>query len=159
MFRSTGLILIKPYLGNLAVKDPTTHDLNVFYNSLQDKPAVVLNGHKKTDATVSLAVIEKTHVLLRSALNQAITWEYISSNPADRVTLPKYRPATRAVWSITEAQHALECCSNPVLDITMLLALGCSMRIGEILGLTWDCVDYSPESLTDGTAHVNMTKN
>ena len=73
---------IKPYLGNVAVKDLTTHDLDLFYDSLQDKPAVILKGHKKTDATVSLSVIEKTHALLRSALNQAVKWEYISSNPA-----------------------------------------------------------------------------
>lgn len=40
----------------------------------------------------------------------------------------------------------------------MLLALGCSMRIGEILGLTWDCVDFSDESLADGSAHVVVNK-
>ena len=72
---------IKPYLGNVAVKDLTTHDLDLFYDSLQDKPAVVLKGHKKTDACVSRSVIEKTHALLRSALNQAVIWEYIPSNP------------------------------------------------------------------------------
>ena len=149
---------IKPYLGNVAVEDLTTHDLDVFYDSLQDKPAVILKGHKKTDATVSLSVIEKTHALLRSALNQAVIWEYIPNNPADRVTLPKYHPQTRTVWSSSEAQRALDCCSDPVLHITMLLSLGCSMRIGEILGLTWDCVDFSDESIADGTAHVLINK-
>ena len=149
---------IKPYLGNVAVKDLTTHDLDLFYDSLQDKPAVILKGHKKTDATVSLSVIEKTHALLRSALNQAVKWEYIFSNPAERVTLPKYRPAERDVWSASEAQYALDCCSDSVLHTAMLLALGCSMRIGEILGLTWDCVDFSDESIYDGTAHVFVNK-
>ena len=149
---------IKPYLGNVAVKDLTTHDLDLFYDSLQDKPAVILKGHKKTDATVSLSVIEKTHALLRSALNQAVKWEYISSNPAERVTLPKYRSAERDVWSASEAQYALDCCSDPILHTAMLLALGCSMRIGEILGLTWDCVDFSDESIHDGTAHVFVNK-
>lgn len=149
---------IKPFLGNVAVKDLTTHDLDLFYDSLQDKPAVILKGHKKTDATVSLSVIEKTHALLRSALNQAVKWEYISSNPAERVTLPKYRPAERDVWSASEAQCALNCCSDPILHTAMLLALGCSMRIGEILGLTWDCVDFSDESIHDGTAHVFVNK-
>ena len=149
---------IKPYLGNVAVKDLTTHDLDLFYDSLQDKPAVVLKGHKKTDATVSLSVIEKTHALLRSALNQAVKWEYISSNPAERVTFPKYRSAERDVWSASEAQYALDCCSDPILHTAMLLALGCSMRIGEILGLTWDCVDFSDESIHDGTAHVFVNK-
>ena len=95
---------IKPYLGNVAVKGLTTHDLDLFYDSFQDKPAVVLKGYKKTDACVSRSVIEKTHALLRSALNQAVIWEYIPSNPALRVTLPKYQPQERTVWSAGEAQ-------------------------------------------------------
>lgn len=149
---------IKPYLGNVAVKDLTTHDLDIFYDSLQDKPAIVLKGHKKTDAKISPSVITKTHALLRSALNQAVVWGYIPSNPADRATLPKYKPRIRAVWSASEALHALNCCSDPVLKIALLLALGCSMRIGEILGLTWDCVDCSDESIRNGTAYVRVTK-
>ena len=149
---------IKPYLGNVAVKDLTTHDLDLFYDSLQDKPAVVLKGHKKTDACVSRSVIEKTHALLRSALNQAVIWEYIPSNPALRVTLPKYQPQERTVWSASEAQRALDSCTDPVLKLCMLLALGCSMRVGEILGLTWDCVDISEDAICAGTAHVRITK-
>lgn len=50
---------IKPYLGNVSVKGLTTHDLDLFYDSFQDKPAVVLKGYKKTDACVSRSVIEK----------------------------------------------------------------------------------------------------
>ena len=149
---------IKPYLGNVAVKDLTTHDLDLFYDSLQDKPAVVLKGHKKTDATVSLSVIEKTHALLRSALNQAVVWEYITTNPAERVTLPKYKPNKRTVWSASEAQYALDCCESQILRLAILLALGCSMRIGEILGLTWDCVDCADESLCTGSANVFINK-
>ena len=149
---------IKPYLGNVAIKDLTTHDLDLFYDSLQDKPAIVLKGHKKRDATISLSVIEKVHALLRSALNQAVKWEYISTNPAERVTLPKYRSATRDVWSASEAQCALDCCDDPVLHTAILLALGCSMRIGEILGLTWDCVDFLDESIREGVAHVFVNK-
>lgn len=38
------------------------------------------------------------------------------------------------------------------------MALGCSIRIGEILGLTWDCVDDSDENLKEGTAHVSVVK-
>ncbi len=149
---------IKPYLGDVRVRDLTTHGLDLFYHSLREKPAVILKGHKHTDATVSPQVIEKTHALLRSALNQAVKWEYIPTNPAERVTLPHTKHADRAVWSISEAKRALDCCEDPALRLAMLLALGCSMRIGEILGLTWDCADCSDESLADGTASVFINK-
>ncbi len=149
---------IKPYLGTVLVTDLTTHVLDRFYDSLQDKPAVILKGHKDTNKTISLQVIEKVHALLRSALNQAVTWGYITTNPALNVTLPKYKPQSRAVWSAEEAQTALDLCSDPILYLAMLLALGCSMRIGEILGLTWDCIDTSEESIRNGTACVFVNK-
>lgn len=149
---------IKPYLGNVLITDLNTHVLDRFYDSLQDKPAVILKGHKDTSKTVSLQVIEKVHALLRSALNQAVTWGYITSNPAMNVTLPKYKPQQRSVWSPEEAQTALELCEDPILKLAMLLALGCSMRIGEILGLTWDCVDMSEESIQNGTACAIINK-
>lgn len=137
---------IKPYLGNVLVSDLTTHELDVYYNSLQDKPAVVLKGHKADNKTVSLPVIEKVHSLLRSALNQAVTWGYITLNPAINVTLPKCISKPREVWTIEQAQEALALCTDSILRLAMLLALGCSMRVGEILGLTWDCVNLEHES-------------
>lgn len=50
---------IKPYLGNVLLNDLTTHELDLFYNSLQDKPAVILKGHKQTK-TISPQVIKKS---------------------------------------------------------------------------------------------------
>lgn len=40
----------------------------------------------------------------------------------------------------------------------MNLAFSCSMRLGEILGLTWDCVDISEEAIAAGTASVHINK-
>ena len=34
----------------------------------------------------------------------------------------------------------------------------CSLRIGELLGLTWDCVDISPESISAGKACIYVNK-
>lgn len=149
---------IKPYLGNVILSDLTAHDLDLYYDSLRSKPAVALKGHKNTNRTVSPQVIEKVHSLLRSALNQAVVWGYIETNPALKVTLAQYRKQSRKVWSAEESQVALSLCRDPVLHLAMLLALGCSMRIGEILGLTWDCVDLTPEHIENGTARLLINK-
>lgn len=132
--------------------------LDRFYQSLQDKPAVILKGHKATDKTISPHVIEKIHALMKSALNQAVTWGYIQTNPATAITLPKARSQPRAVWTPEQAQTAIDLCDDLVLRLAMLLALGCSMRIGEILGLTWDCVDITEESIASGTAGIYVNK-
>lgn len=149
---------IKPYIGSVMVKDITTRDLDIFYDSLQDKPAVIRKGHTSVNTKISASVICKIHALLRSAFNQAVTWEYIKTNPAERATIPKYRSTPRTVWTPAEAQNALNCCTDPMLTAAMQLALGCSLRIGEILGLTWDCVDYSDEAIENGTARVEIVK-
>lgn len=134
---------IKPYIGSMMLRDLTTHDLDVFYNRLLDEPAVVLKGHKQTDKTVTPSVIQKIHVLLRGALNQAIAWGYITQNPAQFASPPEYIPAERVVWSEDDAASAIELCDDPILRLTLLLAIGGTLRIGEVLGLTWDCVDLS----------------
>ena len=79
---------IKPNIGNVAVKDMTTHDLDVFYDRLLDQPAVVLKGHKK-DTIISPSVIVKIHALMSGAFKRAISWKYIAINPAENVTLPQ----------------------------------------------------------------------
>ena len=149
---------IKPYIGNVLLCDLTAHTLDRFYNSLQDKPAVILKGHKVTDKTISPQVIEKIHTLMKSALNQAITWGYIQTNPAANITLPKAKAQPREVWTPNQAQSALDLCDDAILRLAMLLAIGCSLRIGEILGLTWDCVDITDESVANGTAGIYVNK-
>lgn len=149
---------IKPYIGDIPLCNLTTHDLDVYYNSLLEKPAVVLKGHKKANQTVSPSVIQKIHCVLRSALNQAVVWEYITKNPADHATLPQYTPNDRAVWSTKEMQTALTHCNDPILSLVMYLLVGCSLRIGEALGLTWDCVHITDNSIQDGSASIFINK-
>ena len=148
---------IKPNIGNVAVKDMTTHDLDVFYDRRLDQPAVVLKGHKK-DTIISPSVIVKIHALMSGAFKKAVGWKYITVNPAENATLPERVKKERDSWSVSEVKYALAICENPVLKLAMLLALGCSMRIGEILGLTWDCIDLSEESLSAGNASLFINK-
>ena len=54
--------------------------------------------------------------------------------------------------------HAIEVCDDERLKLAMNLAFACSLRIGELLGLTWDCVDISPESIKAGKAYIYVNK-
>lgn len=80
------------------------------------------------------------------------------SNPAMAVELPRHKKQQRDAWTDQEARYALEVCSDPVLKLCMYLALGCSMRIGEILGLTWDCVHIEPEQVEADEAYLYVNK-
>ncbi len=148
---------IIPKIGNIRVKDVTPHLLECFYDELQRTPAIVLKGHKDTGKTVSHSVIEAIHSLLKNAFNRAIRWGYISINPAMTAEVPQYEKPQRAVWETETTQDALTFCTDRRMKLVMMLAIGCTMRVGEILGLTWDCVDVRPERIKaqDARLHVN----
>jgi integrase len=150
---------ILPYIGDIRVKALTTHLLEQFYQSLLSEPAKRTKGHENDTATITHSVIEKVHALIRSSLNQAIRWDYLrGANPALAVELPKQKKTPRATWDEQEAKKALLLCTDPILQVCMYLALGCSMRIGEILGLTWECVHMEESLVLENNAYLTVEK-
>lgn len=149
---------VRPYLGNRYVRSITVKDMDAYYTMLLDQPAVVVSGHLDTGAKVSANTVSKVHKLLKSAFNKAVVWKYTPVNPVIGATLPECKAAKRAVWSDREAIHALDVCDHPVLRIAMYLALGCSMRLGEILGLQWDHVFMDDALVASGEACLKIDR-
>lgn len=54
--------------------------------------------------------------------------------------------------------HALEVCDDDILSLAINLFFACSLRMGEMLGLTWDYVDISEESLRENNAFIYVDK-
>lgn len=131
---------INPYIGKRYVHSLTVRDMDAYYTMLLEQPAVLLKGHKDTGAKISAHTVARIHKLLKSAFGKAVVWNYMPINPTVGATLPERKPAKRDAWSDDEAIQALNVCDNPTLHTCMYLALGCSMRIGEILGLQWSNV-------------------
>lgn len=67
---------VRPYIGKLLIKSLTIHRLEPFYDQLRNTPAIPMAGHKET-GTIAPSLIEKIHLILRSALNQTIRWDYL----------------------------------------------------------------------------------
>lgn len=72
--------------------------------------------------------------------------------------VPKGENAKREIWSAETLFKALNLCDDPRLALALNLSFCCSLRMGEMLGLTWDCVDISPESISTGSASVYVEK-
>ena len=99
--------------------------------------------------------------IIRCALNQAIRWEYIDTNkrnPASLATLPKVPKVKRKVWSVDTFREAIQQSDDDLLTICMHLAFSCSMRIGEITGLTWEDVIIDEQSIATNNARVIINK-
>ena len=134
---------IKPAIGHMLVKDVTPKVLDTLYSDMLSTQAKVLPGHKDVDKTISYPVVEKCHCIIRSALNQAVRWGYIQTNPALAAKIPKAPVKRRDVWTPEQAQEAINGCADLKLKTCMLLSVGCSLRIGEILGLQWERVNLN----------------
>ncbi len=95
---------------------------------------------------------------MRNAFNQAVKWELMTRNPVEHATLPKEEHKTRDIWTAEVLQKALEACDDDILRLAINLAFSCSLRMGELLGLTWDCIDISPTSIELGQASIFVEK-
>lgn len=152
---------IIPFLGNMELKEITARVLEKYYQTLLKTPTVARMTDRnvtKVERLIQPATVRKIHCLLRSAFNQAEKWELIEKNPARYATVPASKPKEREIWDSQTLFKALESCQDERLKLCMNLAFSCSMRIGEVLGLTWDCVDISDESIAAGKAFVYINK-
>ena len=91
---------------------------------------------------------------MRCAFHQAVRWDIIGKNPFEDAILPKREKKVRAIWTADIIRDALNHCSDGKLYVAINLAFACSMRMGEITGLTWDCVHISDEEIARDDAFV-----
>ena len=102
--------------------------------------------------------VKEVHRVLRNAFNQAVKWELMARNPVEHATLPKVESKEREIWTAETLLKALELCDDDLLRLAINLAFSCSLRMGELLGLTWDCVDIAPVSIEQGRASIFVEK-
>jgi integrase len=90
------------------------------------------------------------HVMavLSSALNQAVAWELIDSNPASFVSRPKDRKAKMRALSEDEAARLVEAVRGTRREAMYLVALKLGLRAGELRALRWSDIDMEAKTMT-----------
>ncbi len=149
---------IVPIIGDREVKEITPREADKYIKTLQRTAPVEVGGRRRKTEYLPPATIEKVIKLVRSAFKQAVRWEIIARNPFDFVTLPKVESKPRDIWTAEIIRKALMGCKDAKLYIAMNLAFACSMRVGEILGLTWDNVHIADEDIAKDNAFVYIDK-
>ena len=159
-FSQTSLInnYINPIIGDMEVQSVTPRAVDAYIQTLQKTRSVSTKTRKATTTYVSNQTIEKIIKLLRCAFKQAVRWEIIGRNPFDNVVLPKTEYKKRDIWDADMIRTALDKCMDSKLYVAMNLAFACSLRVGEILGLTWDNVHISDEDIAADNAYVYIDK-
>ena len=145
---------INPIIGDMEVQDITTRVVDKYIQTLQKTPSVSRKNRKARTEFVTNSTIEKIIKLLRCAFKLAVSWELIEKNPFDYVVLPKTEYKKRDIWDAETIRLALDQCTDSKLYIAMNLAFACSLRMGEILGLTWKNVHIEDENIATDNAYI-----
>lgn len=149
---------INPMIGHLKINNITTRVMNKFYQDLLVTEAVSTKCRQARTEFVSNNTVVKIHKLLHSVFEQACKWDMIQKNPCENATVPKGINQERDIWDIDTLHKALDLCEDDMLKLAISLAFACCLRLGELLGLTWDCIDVSEGSIENGTAHIFVNK-
>lgn len=149
---------IIPLIGDVKLSDVSPRLMDKFYQSLMSVKPKVVNNKQPKNKYLTAHTVREIHKLLRSAFNQAVKWELIAKNPVLNANLPKEEHEKREIWTAETLLHALEVCEDDILSLAINLAFSCSLRMGEMLGLTWDCVDITDKSIAENNASIFVNK-
>lgn len=126
---------LKPALGATKLENLDAHTIQKFYNTL-------------AETGLSPKTIKNIHGVLHSALQQAIANDYIRHNPTEACKLPKVvRPEIKPLEP-DEIAHMLQEAEKDSYCNLFTVAMFTGMRQGELLGLSWECVDFTTGIIT-----------
>lgn len=123
---------IKPALGAVGLSDLHPHMVQTFINGLELSPASVRLAYK----------------VLHMALEKAVKLEYIPKNPATGSELPKLEQ--KEIHPLDDQQVAalLNTARGEDVEYLITVALFTGCRLSELLGLTWDAVNFKQGTIT-----------
>ncbi len=125
---------LKPAFAAMKLDALKTQDVQRFYNSLQ-----VECGDRKP---LSAKSVRNIHGVFHKALQQAVKLGHIRTNPADPCDLP--RAVRKDIHPLDNEAIArfLKVARGHRYETIYVFTLFTGLREGEVLGLTWDCIDF-----------------
>lgn len=118
---------IKPALGAVQLSALHAHTVQRCVNGLEGyAPATVRQAYK----------------VLHNALEKAVELDYIPRNPAAKCTLPRMEQKEIKPFDDEQTTALLQTVKGGRLEYIVRVALFTGLRMSELLGLTWDAVDF-----------------
>lgn len=144
---------LAPYIGKIKLQELKGLQIQIMYNKMLE------NGRIDGKGGLNPKTIKNIHAVLHRALEQAVKNELIIRNPLNSVDLPRMKKKEIEILTPEEQKRLQEVCTpeNP-WNMAVLLTLYSGMRMGEVLGLSWDCVDFERNKIKINK-QVNRLKN
>jgi len=91
----------------------------------------------------------KVHInILNLALKKAYRLRLIRENIVDCIEIPRMKKFKNNIYNKENMVNLLQVSKGTPLELHIYLASGLGLRISEILGLTWDNIDFSENTIT-----------
>ncbi len=132
---------LKPFIGRIKLSELKGRKVQQIYNQL------LIDGRVDGKGGLNPKTIRNIHITLHKALEQAVRDDLIIKNPLKSVTLPRMKKKTIEILSPEEQRQLNNACFSHPWGIAVLLTLYSGMRKGEVLGLTWDNIDFENNKL------------
>lgn len=128
---------INPYFDEkkATLKTIRTKDLQEYYNTMLSK------GRKWN-------TVVKHHAVIRKALDWAVKMEYIPSNPAVKIELPKRQKFIAEYYNQEELNKLFSVIHGELMEVPIILAAYYGLRRSEVLGIKWSAIDWSEKTLS-----------
>lgn len=136
-YKSCIRIHIIPALGDIRLLDLRASTIQKF-----------LNQCKKVDR-LSEKSVKNIRLVLHKALDQAIEDDQLKKNPCDRAKVPSYDdpPTEMRPLKDNEMPMFLQAIKGNQFEALFYVALFTGMRESELIGLTWDCIDFQHNTI------------
>lgn len=105
-----------------------------------------------TPKPLSQNTILHHHRLISAILQDAVEWQLIMSNPAERVKAPKSEKTKPTHYNVSQTKDLINALATEPIKYRAMIILAAftGLRIGEFMGLDWTDLD-----LENGTLYVN----
>ena len=131
---------IRPGIGKYNLRQLNPMILQRFFNHLSEP--------NEKGKVLSPKSIKNVYIILSGILEQAVENEMISKNPCKKVKLPKVYNKQITPLTDKQVKDFLEIISTDEIYGTILrVIVFTGLRLGEAMGLTWDCVDFEKGAL------------
>lgn len=126
---------IKPHLGAIPLQGLRGNHVQKFYNDL-------------TKQGLSGKTVKNISAVLHKSLGKAVKLGYIPANPCDAADLPKV--VNKEIHPLTdeEIKLFLAAIEGSPMRNAFAVCLFCGLRRGELVGLSWDKIDFDKQEIT-----------
>ena len=131
---------VVPYIGSVKLQALTAPMIQALYNRL-------LKPQNEDCKALSAKSVRNVHGVLHKALQQAVLVGYLRVNPADACKPPKTAKKEIAPLDESQVSEFLKAIQGHPHEYLYKITLFTGMREGEVLGLTWDCLDFKHGTL------------